>query len=94
MRCRRGCGKLCRRHSERVVAELTKVLAVEHWSEAGQAQSPPTADTRDTHRPHAQIVIAGHAFVQNLRRGHYALAVEAPPMLRVAAAFTELARAI
>jgi transposase-like protein len=42
----------------------------------------------------AQVVIAGHAFMQNLRRGHYELAVEAPPATRVAAAFTELARAI
>ncbi len=42
----------------------------------------------------AQVVIAGHAFVQNLRRGHYELAVEVPPALRVAAAFTELAHAI
>jgi transposase-like protein len=42
----------------------------------------------------AQVIIAGHAFMQNLRRGHYELAVDAPPALRVAAAFTELARAI
>jgi transposase, IS6 family len=26
----------------------------------------------------ARIVIAGHSFVQNLRRGHYQLAVEEP----------------
>jgi hypothetical protein len=26
----------------------------------------------------ARVVIAGHAFVQNLRRGHYELAVEEP----------------
>jgi hypothetical protein len=42
----------------------------------------------------AQVIIAGHAFIQNLHRGHYELAVDAPPMLRVAAAFTELAQAI
>jgi hypothetical protein len=42
----------------------------------------------------AQVVIAGHAFVQNLRRGHYELGVDAHPLLQVAAAFTELARAI
>jgi hypothetical protein len=41
----------------------------------------------------AQIVIAGHAFVQNLRRGHYELA-DTPPRRRVAAAFAELAHAI
>jgi hypothetical protein len=39
-------------------------------------------------------VIAGHAFVQNLRRGHYDVALDAPPATRLAAAFTELARAI
>jgi IS6 family transposase len=42
----------------------------------------------------AQTVITGHAFVQNLRRGHYELAVDEHPRLRVAAAFTELAKAI
>jgi transposase-like protein len=42
----------------------------------------------------AQIVIAGHAFLQNLRRGHYELGVDARPALRVTAAFTELAQAI
>jgi transposase-like protein len=42
----------------------------------------------------AQVVIAGHAFVQNLRRGHYELGVEARPALRVAAAFTEFASAV
>jgi hypothetical protein len=42
----------------------------------------------------AQVVIAGHAFVQNLRRGHYELAVDATPGTRVAAAFAELAREI
>jgi hypothetical protein len=39
----------------------------------------------------AQTIIAGHAFVQNLRRGHYELAIDNPPGLRAAAAFTELA---
>jgi transposase-like protein len=42
----------------------------------------------------AQVIIAGHAFMQNLRRGHYELAVDIPPARRVAAAFTELALAI
>jgi transposase, IS6 family len=40
------------------------------------------------------VLIAGHAFAQNLRRGHYELAVDAHPALRVAAAFTELGQAI
>ena len=43
----------------------------------------------------ASIVIRGHAFVQNLRRGHYELGVEARyEHLRLAAAFEELAKAI
>jgi transposase-like protein len=41
-----------------------------------------------------QVVIAGLAFVQNLRRGHYELGVDAFPALRIATAFTELAQAI
>jgi transposase-like protein len=42
----------------------------------------------------AQVIIAGHAFMQNLRRGHYEIAVEMPGAERVAAAFTELALAV
>jgi transposase, IS6 family len=42
----------------------------------------------------AQVVITGLAFLQNLRRGHYELATEAPRNVRVATAFTELAAAI
>jgi transposase, IS6 family len=41
-----------------------------------------------------QTIIAGHAFMQNLRRGHYELGVDAPLGLRIAAAFNELAAAI
>jgi hypothetical protein len=41
----------------------------------------------------ARIVIAGHAFIQNIRRGHSELAADAPPKLRVAAALDELANA-
>jgi hypothetical protein len=42
----------------------------------------------------ARVVIAGHASVQNLRRGHYELAVEEPTNRRLAAAFEELILAI
>jgi transposase-like protein len=42
----------------------------------------------------ARVVIAGHALVQNVRRGHYELAVEAPANRRLAVAFDELALAI
>ena len=43
----------------------------------------------------ATVVIRGHAFVQNVRCGHYELGVEARHVrLRVAAAFDELGEAI
>ena len=42
----------------------------------------------------ARVIIAGHALVQNLRRGHYELAVEEPTNRRVAVAFDELVLAI
>jgi hypothetical protein len=42
----------------------------------------------------ARVVIAGHAFMQNIRRGHYQLGVEANRSLRVAAAFEELGQMI
>jgi hypothetical protein len=42
----------------------------------------------------AKVVLAGHGFVQNLRRGHYELAVEEPATRRVAVAFDELSLAI
>jgi IS6 family transposase len=42
----------------------------------------------------ASVVVRGHAFVQNLRRGHYELGVDAAPRSRVAIAFDELRIAI
>ena len=42
----------------------------------------------------ARVICAGHAFVQNLRRGNYELAVDLDPNHRIPAAFTELALAI
>jgi len=39
-------------------------------------------------------VIAGHAFIQNVRRGHYELAAEELATRRLAVAFAELAMAI
>jgi transposase-like protein len=37
------------------------------------------------------VMVAGHAFMQNLRRGHYELAIEEPANRRVAVAIDELA---
>jgi transposase-like protein len=42
----------------------------------------------------ARVVIAGHAFIQNVRRGQYERAVEKPPNRRVAMAFDVLTMAI
>ena len=42
----------------------------------------------------ASVVIRGHAFIQNLRRGHYELGVEVAAVLRLATAFDELRPAI
>ena len=42
----------------------------------------------------AAVIASGHALAQNLRRGHYELAIDIPPPLRLAAAFTELALAV
>jgi IS6 family transposase len=42
----------------------------------------------------ASVIIAGHAFVQNVRRGYYELAVEEPAGRRLVVAFDGLAMAI
>jgi transposase, IS6 family len=41
-----------------------------------------------------RIISAGHAFIQNVRRGHYELGLDIDPRHRLPAAFTELALAI
>jgi transposase-like protein len=38
----------------------------------------------------AQVIVAGHAFMQNLRRGHYELGLDRQPRLRVASAFARV----
>jgi transposase-like protein len=42
----------------------------------------------------ARVIIVGHGFIQNIRRGHYELAVDERASRRVAVAFDELAMAI
>jgi len=42
----------------------------------------------------ARVIVAGHAFVQNLRRGFYDLGLDAPAGHRLADAFAELAQVI
>ena len=58
-----------------------------------KARLRPMRELRTDRTPSA--VIGGHAFVQNVRRGHYELGVEAGHVRpRVAAAFEELTTAI
>jgi transposase, IS6 family len=42
----------------------------------------------------AGTIAAGHAFVQNLRRGHYEITIDVPVHDRVRVAFTDLARCL
>jgi hypothetical protein len=42
----------------------------------------------------ARTLAAGHAFVQNLRRGHYELATDVPARHRIRAAFDQLVMVI
>jgi hypothetical protein len=42
----------------------------------------------------ARVIATGHAFVQNLRRGHYAITADLPAVDRVRVAFDELARCL
>jgi hypothetical protein len=42
----------------------------------------------------ARVITSGHAFIQNIRRGHYELGAEETVNLRVLAAFDELVMAI
>ncbi len=42
----------------------------------------------------ARVLAAGHAFVQNIRHGHYEIATDGPAQRRLLEAFDELALAI
>jgi IS6 family transposase len=42
----------------------------------------------------ARVIVAAHAFIQNLRRGFYDLGTDVRPAFRLAAAFDELALVI
>ena len=63
-------------------------------SRSWPAEGETAADARTQTLPFGARIAAGHAFVQNLRRGHYELATDVSPPLRPARAFTELALAM
>jgi hypothetical protein len=52
------------------------------------------ADARSETTPLGTMISAGHAFMQNLRRGHYELGVDVDHRHRLTAIFTELVCAI
>ncbi|GGM69659.1 hypothetical protein GCM10007977_084220 [Dactylosporangium sucinum] len=58
-------------------------------------RSPATGRRRPVRSPYTrgQVVCRSDVCQGNLRRGHYELAVDAPPAVRVAVAFTEVAKA-
>jgi len=60
----------------------------------GQIEDPTAAVTRIEDRRTASVVIPGHAFIQNLRRGHYERGVQVAPVFRLATTFDELQLAI
>ena len=62
---------------------------VEHYN-AGRSHQGQNMSLRAP----TQVIIAGLAFMQNMRRGHYELGTETARPLRVAAAFAELAHVI
>ena len=59
------------------------------WFDASSRCACARAELRST-----RVITAGYAFVQNIRRGRYELAVDADPRHRLPAAFTELTLAI
>ena len=58
------------------------------------AESPAPADAGTERHRSAWTLAAGHAFVQNLRRGHYEIATEAPSRHRLRVVFNDLVPAI
>jgi hypothetical protein len=55
-----------------------------------QAEGAFATGARAQAGPQRPVIIAGHAFIQNLRRGHYEPAVEQPINRRLVVAFDEL----
>ncbi len=58
------------------------------------AEAASATDARPENGQSARIIIAGHAFIQNIRRGHYELGVAEPMTLPVMDTFDELALVI
>jgi hypothetical protein len=76
------------------VQRAAQSVAVSRRAAPRQAVVASLRSMRDLKQDHNATVIICAAFVQNVRRGHYELAVEEPVSRRLAVAFDELALAI
>jgi transposase, IS6 family len=72
---------------ERMPRGTARHRPVRHAIEADQARLRPMRGLNRTRS--ARTIAAGRAFVQNRRRGHYALTADLPVHDRIRAAFTE-----
>jgi IS6 family transposase len=63
-------------------------------SQSRPAESLATADAGTERFRSAQTLAAGHAFVQNLRRGHHEIATDEPAHDRLRIAFDALAASV
>jgi transposase-like protein len=89
-RCTRRCWRsCCRRHG---IAPTYANNHIECVHGRLKARLRPIRGLKQDRS--ARVVIAGHGFMQNVRRGHYELAVEEPVARRLAVAFDEPALAI
>jgi hypothetical protein len=69
-------------------------IPVNNVIEADHApESPATANAQSQRLRSARVIRAGHAFVQNFRRGHYELGLDIDRRHPLAAIFAELVRA-
>jgi IS6 family transposase len=73
-RCTRRCWKTCCRRPGTAPTATPTIGSSATWETEGAAGS----DARPQQDRSARVIIAGHALVQNLRRGHYELAVDEP----------------
>jgi transposase, IS6 family len=89
-RCTRRCWKTCCQRPGTAPTGTPTIGSSATWETEGAAAS----DARPQPGSSVTVVLTGHALVQNLRRGHYELAVEEPTNRRVAVAFDELVLAI
>jgi transposase, IS6 family len=76
-----------RRFLERAIG-VTKIMPVEITSDQAPVYPALLEELVPAtwHRRSARVILAGHAFVQNIRRGHYELAVEEPATRRMVVA--------